>query len=149
MAKAKTPRPARTRQFPVSADATPKHVTQDRLAELARDPPGTDDPLSTKGCRWPIGDPATINGGKLSSRGMEKIQGIVHDKRPDGPDAGQPFRYCQRPRAKRLNGETSYWCQGHHEIGHIKQTRARPVDHRPPNHGVAFRFGTRKREEAF
>lgn len=60
---------------------------------LARELPPTDDPFSAKGCRWPIGEVGDAD-----------------------------FRFCQRPKGKRLNGTPSMWCEGHHAIGHQRHT---------------------------
>jgi GcrA cell cycle regulator len=67
----------------------PVPLTSTQIEEkLSGELPPTDDPFSSKGCRWPIGEIGA-------------------------PD----FRFCQRPRGKRANGCESSWCEGHHALG--------------------------------
>lgn len=65
------------------------------------EPPGGD-AFASQGCRWPLGDPASINRG----------------------DGGGGFRFCMRPKTRRVDGTESCWCPEHHALGHSGVTAA-------------------------
>jgi GcrA cell cycle regulator len=117
LAKPPKPRDVKGRAFEQLGVST----AADAIAALERDCPATDDPLSASGCRWPIGDPASINA-PLARRSLG--------------EGG--FRFCQRPCCKDALGRPSMWCEAHHAIGRdVKTMRTTKVDHKPPQPNFA------------
>lgn len=79
----------------------PRDILPSRdAAEIAANLPATGDPLNSGGCRWPIGDPATI--GRAQS----------------------DFRFCQQPKGR----DTSY-CDAHERIARAKPFKGTPRPH--------------------